>query len=63
MNKTKFKVLNLSIFLDNPISNDSGADGLLKLWTIKTNDCVNTFDRHEDKVCDLYVLRMACVTQ
>ena len=27
-----------------------GADGLVKLWTIKTNECVNTFDYHEDKV-------------
>lgn len=29
-----------------------GADGLLKLWTIKVNECVNTFDRHDDKVPD-----------
>jgi len=28
----------------------SGSDGLLKLWTIKTSECVNTFDAHEGKV-------------
>lgn len=22
----------------------------MKLWTIKTNECVNTFDGHEDKL-------------
>ncbi len=27
-----------------------GADGLVKLWTIKTSECVNTFDHHDDKV-------------
>ena len=28
----------------------AGTDGLLKLWTIKTNDCVGTFDGHDDRV-------------
>lgn len=28
----------------------SGADGLVKLWTIRTNECVSTFDEHEDRV-------------
>lgn len=28
----------------------SGSDGLVKLWTIKTNECVKTFDAHQDKV-------------
>jgi U3 small nucleolar RNA-associated protein 13 len=28
----------------------SGADGLFKLWTVKSNECVGTFDEHEDKV-------------
>ena len=28
----------------------SGSDGLIKFWTIKTNECVNTFDGHTDKV-------------
>lgn len=28
----------------------SGSDGLLKLWTIKSNECVKTLDAHEDKV-------------
>jgi len=30
--------------------NVSGADGLVKLWTVKTNECVATYDHHEDKV-------------
>jgi hypothetical protein len=28
----------------------AGADGLVKLWTIRTNECINTFDDHTDKV-------------
>ena len=28
----------------------SGSEGLLKLWTIKTNECVKTFDQHLEKV-------------
>lgn len=28
----------------------SGSKGLLKLWTIKTNECIKTFDQHLDKV-------------
>jgi U3 small nucleolar RNA-associated protein 13 len=28
----------------------SGADGLLKLWTIRTNECDATMDGHNDKV-------------
>lgn len=28
----------------------SGADGLVKLWTVKSNECVATYDHHEDKV-------------
>lgn len=27
-----------------------GADGLLKLWTVKSNECIATYDEHEDKV-------------
>jgi U3 small nucleolar RNA-associated protein 13 len=33
----------------------SGSDGLLKLWTIKTCECVQSFDHHEDKVWALAV--------
>ncbi|KAE8707862.1 hypothetical protein F3Y22_tig00110372pilonHSYRG00187 [Hibiscus syriacus] len=33
----------------------SGADGLVKLWTIKTNECIATYDQHEDKVWALAV--------
>uniref|UniRef100_A0AAR2J984 Transducin (beta)-like 3 n=1 Tax=Pygocentrus nattereri TaxID=42514 RepID=A0AAR2J984_PYGNA len=31
-----------------------GSDGLVKLWTIKTNECVKTFDAHQDKVWALH---------
>lgn len=27
-----------------------GADGLVKLWTVNTNECIATYDQHEDKV-------------
>lgn len=27
-----------------------GADGLVKLWTVKTQECLATYDQHEDKV-------------
>ena len=32
----------------------SGSDGLVKLWTIKTNECVKTLDAHQDKVWGLH---------
>jgi len=32
------------------LNNVSGADGLVKLWTVKSNECVATYDNHEDKV-------------
>ncbi|KAG8145348.1 hypothetical protein E2320_011902 [Naja naja] len=32
----------------------SGADGLLKLWTIKNNECVKTLDAHDNKVWALH---------
>ena len=28
----------------------SGSDGLVKVWTIKTNECVATLDQHTEKV-------------
>ena len=28
----------------------SGSDGLIKLWTIKTNECESTMDGHDDKI-------------
>ena len=28
----------------------SDSDGLIKLWTIKTSECVKTLDEHADKV-------------
>lgn len=36
------------------VSSKSGSDGLLKLWTIKTNECVKTLDGHEDKIWGLH---------
>jgi WD40 repeat protein len=32
---------------------DLGSDGLVKLWTIKTNECIATYDKHDGKVCYL----------
>lgn len=28
----------------------AGADGLVKLWSLRTGECVNTFDEHEGKI-------------
>jgi hypothetical protein len=28
----------------------AGSDGLVKLWNIRTSECISTFDEHEDKV-------------
>lgn len=36
----------------------SGSDGLVKLWTIKSNECVRTLDAHEDKVWGLHCSRL-----
>jgi U3 small nucleolar RNA-associated protein 13 len=33
----------------------SGADGLVKIWTIRTSTCETTLDRHDDKVWALDV--------
>ena len=27
----------------------TASDGLVKLWSISNNECVNTFDEHDDK--------------
>lgn len=40
--------------LPNRCSVFSGSDGLVKLWTIKTNECVKTLDAHQDKVWGLH---------
>ena len=37
----------------------SGADGLLKLWSVKSTECLNTFDEHEDKVGTLMMAHAA----
>jgi WD40 repeat protein len=28
----------------------AGADGLVKLWSLRTGECVNTFDEHTGKI-------------
>ena len=28
----------------------SGSDGLVKIWTVRTNECVTTLDQHTEKV-------------
>lgn len=33
----------------------------MKLWTIKSNECVKTFDEHEDKVWALAVSKTETV--
>ena len=33
----------------------SGSDGLIKLWTIKTSECVKTMDEHEARVWALAI--------
>ncbi len=33
----------------------SGSDGLVKVWTIRTNECVSTLDEHTEKVWSLAV--------
>ena len=33
----------------------SASDGLIKLWNIKTNECVGTFDEHSNKTWSLCV--------
>lgn len=32
-----------------------GADCMVKLWTVKTNECIATYDQHEEKVLKFYV--------
>ena len=31
----------------------SASDGLLKLWNVRTEECIATMDNHEDKVSSL----------
>lgn len=38
-----------NFFLGMQIVSCSG-DGLLKLWTVKTSECVATFDAHDGKI-------------
>jgi len=33
----------------------SGSDGLVKIWSVRTEECVTTMDNHEDKVWALAV--------
>ncbi|TKY55206.1 Transducin beta protein 3 [Spatholobus suberectus] len=52
-----FVLYNILIACVINLINVSGADGLVKLWTVKTNECVATYDHHEDKVWALAVGR------
>ena len=40
-------------FSSDPVCGVSGSDGLVKIWTIKTNECVSTLDEHTEKVWSL----------
>lgn len=43
-------------FLSRGLQVASGsADGLVRLWDVRSGECVNTFDRHEDKIWALAV--------
>jgi U3 small nucleolar RNA-associated protein 13 len=33
------------------------ADGLVRLWDVRSGECVNTFDKHEDKIWAIAVPR------
>ncbi|XP_057532002.1 protein TORMOZ EMBRYO DEFECTIVE isoform X1 [Amaranthus tricolor] len=33
----------------------TGADGLLKLWTVTSSECIATYDEHEDKIWALAI--------
>ncbi len=33
----------------------AGADGLVKLWSVRTSECLRTFDEHEAKVWAMHV--------
>ncbi|MQM07751.1 hypothetical protein Taro_040595 [Colocasia esculenta] len=41
--------------VDQCVITASGADGLVKLWTVKTSECIATYDQHEGKVWSLAV--------
>ena len=43
------------MFIHNHSSTFSGSDGLIKLWTIKSNECVKTLNEHEDKIWALAI--------
>jgi WD40 repeat protein len=43
----------------------AGADGLLKLWNIKTSECTATFDDHDGRIwalTGLYLMTGVCLT-
>ncbi|KAG1331252.1 transducin beta-like protein 3 [Cocos nucifera] len=43
--------------VDQCVMTASGGDGLVKLWTLKSNECIATYDQHEGKVWALAVGR------
>ena len=36
-----------------------GGDGLVKVWTIKTNECIATLDQHTEKVACSNIMQVA----
>lgn len=40
----------------------SGGDGLVKVWTIKTNECVATLDQHTEKVAWNNIMQVAVIS-
>jgi U3 small nucleolar RNA-associated protein 13 len=42
-------VLKLAFINNSSQLISTASDGLVKIWNISNNECVNTFDEHEDK--------------
>ena len=43
-------VLQVSFLNHGTLLASSGSDGLIKIWAIKTQECISTLDQHTDKV-------------
>jgi len=43
-------VLRLSFLPNGTQLVSAASNGVLKLWNIRTSDCANTFDKHQDKI-------------
>lgn len=40
----------------------SASDGLLKLWNVRSEECVATMDNHEDKVSPIEIRNCTSLT-